>query len=119
MFEGFSSHLNQFGEVTCSQQAAPICSGSTAGSFLSQAVHAWSFPYFEEFSPLAGRQRCLLPLCLDRRLCGAPCCSCSSGTPSGPSGGPHLGPGGPLCHLEDVANEAEDQDSHQRFPAFL
>ena len=25
----------------------------------------------------------------------------------------------PRCHLEDVANEAEDQDSHQRFPAFL
>lgn len=48
-------------------------------------------PCLEEFSPLAGCQCCLLPLCLDC-LCRAPRCRGSRVTPSWLSGGPRLGP---------------------------
>ena len=49
MFEGFSSHFNQFSEVTCSKQEISICSCSIAGSFCSQVIHVQSLSYFEKF----------------------------------------------------------------------
>lgn len=49
IFEGFSSHFNQFSEVMFPEQEIAICSCSIAGNFLCQVIQAQLLLYFEKF----------------------------------------------------------------------
>lgn len=115
-FEGILTHLVWWHGLNSKYPSVVVALLET--SSVRQSRHSCYFSLKSSY-PMAGCQCYSLSLCLDHHVCGRQDCSWSNGTHTVLNRGPHLGPSGPLSHLENVINKAEEQNSHQRFPAFL